>query len=130
MTAEELATVRANLPPSISDSAFELADALVRTQALTEFQATVLYEGKAIPLVLGEYTILKPIGAGGMGQVFKARHRRMDRLVAIKLLSPAIVDSPEAVRRFERESAPPQSSRIRTSSPHTTPAISRACTTW
>ncbi len=54
-------------------------------------------------LMLGEYILLRPIGAGGVGRVFKARHRQMDRLVALKLLSEKALDRPDAVRRFRRE---------------------------
>jgi len=51
--------------------------------------------GKSEQRVLGEYVLLEQIGAGGMGSVFKARHQTMDRLVAVKLLPPAVVrDSP------------------------------------
>lgn len=53
--------------------------------------------------VFGDYVVLGRIGAGGMGQVFKARHRRMDRIVALKVLPKSAMNSPEAVRRFERE---------------------------
>ncbi|HWA98635.1 MAG TPA: SUMF1/EgtB/PvdO family nonheme iron enzyme, partial [Pirellulales bacterium] len=103
LSADELAAIALELPLSTRQSAFEIAEALVARDKLTAYQAAVLYERRPTPLVLGEYTILKPIGAGGMGQVFKACHRRMDRMVAIKLLASSIVDSPEAVRRFERE---------------------------
>ncbi|MCA9177532.1 MAG: Hsp70 family protein [Planctomycetales bacterium] len=53
--------------------------------------------------VIGEYVLLRRIGAGGNGRVFKARHRQMERLVALKMLSPATMRDPEAVRRFRRE---------------------------
>ena len=46
---------------------------------------------------LGEYDLLDELGAGGMGQVFKARQWKMKRLVALKVLSPKLVDSPAAV---------------------------------
>lgn len=51
----------------------------------------------------GEYEILGKLGEGGMGQVFRARHRSMRRLVAIKLLPSGICDSEAAVKRFQRE---------------------------
>ena len=52
---------------------------------------------------LGPYEILAPLGAGGMGEVYKARDTRLDRDVAVKVLSPGISSSPEARQRFERE---------------------------
>ncbi|HEY6146147.1 MAG TPA: serine/threonine-protein kinase, partial [Thermoanaerobaculia bacterium] len=51
---------------------------------------------------LGPYEILAPIGAGGMGEVYRARDTRLDRDVAIKIL-PAHLSSPEMRQRFERE---------------------------
>ena len=53
--------------------------------------------------VIGEYLLLRRIGAGGNGRVFKARHRQMERLVALKMLSAGTMKDPEAVRRFRRE---------------------------
>jgi len=52
---------------------------------------------------LGPYEILAAIGAGGMGEVYKARDTRLDRSVAIKVLPPGAADDPERLRRFERE---------------------------
>ena len=52
---------------------------------------------------LGPYEILLPIGAGGMGEVYKARDTRLDRLVAVKILPTDMPLSPEARQRFERE---------------------------
>jgi serine/threonine protein kinase/Leucine-rich repeat (LRR) protein len=81
----------------------ELIAELVKNKHLTKFQAAQVAAGKTKSLILGEYTILDKIGAGGMGQVFKAVHRRMDRLVAIKVLPPAMTKDAPAVARFERE---------------------------
>jgi serine/threonine protein kinase len=92
------------LPPkSAPQDAEALARELVRQKKLTRFQAEEIYRGKGKSLVLGNYLLLEPIGAGGMGQVFKARHRRMDRLVAVKLLPAALTKDSAAVARFERE---------------------------
>ena len=52
---------------------------------------------------LGAYEITQAIGAGGMGQVYRARDTRLDRTVAIKVVSAAIAQDPEFQARFERE---------------------------
>ena len=52
---------------------------------------------------LGAYEIESPLGAGGMGEVYRARDTRLDRIVAIKILPDHLSDSPEAKERFERE---------------------------
>ena len=53
--------------------------------------------------ILGEYQIEELIGAGGMGQVFRAKHRTMDRQVAIKILPRSVSDEDIAVERFYTE---------------------------
>ena len=61
---------------------------------------------REIPQALKEhprYRVLGLIGAGGMGAVYKAEHRKMERLVALKVINPAFVSSPAALERFERE---------------------------
>ena len=52
---------------------------------------------------LGPYEILTPIGAGGMGQVYRARDARLGRDVAIKVLPAELASSPDRLRRFEKE---------------------------
>jgi len=52
---------------------------------------------------LGPYQIIAPIGAGGMGEVYRARDTRLGRDVAIKVLPPEFADDPERLRRFEQE---------------------------
>ncbi len=52
---------------------------------------------------LGPYEILAPIGAGGMGEVYKARDTKLDRQVAIKVLPATLANDPERLARFERE---------------------------
>lgn len=52
---------------------------------------------------LGAYEVVAPLGAGGMGEVYRARDTRLDRTVAIKLLSGQLARTPEAEARFQRE---------------------------
>jgi serine/threonine protein kinase len=52
---------------------------------------------------LGPYEIVGALGAGGMGEVYRARDTKLDRDVAIKILPDAFVHDPERVARFERE---------------------------
>src|SRR5437762_2627251 len=52
---------------------------------------------------LGEYEVLERLGRGGMGVVFRARHARLDRLVALKVLPGERFADARAVARFERE---------------------------
>ena len=52
---------------------------------------------------LGPYEIEAPLGAGGMGEVYRARDTRLDRTVAVKILPTHLSDDPEAKQRFERE---------------------------
>src|SRR3989304_4254350 len=52
---------------------------------------------------LGPYEILAPLGAGGMGEVYRAKDTRLDRVVAIKVLPEHFARDPERVARFQRE---------------------------
>src|SRR5215813_8526152 len=52
---------------------------------------------------LGPYEVLAPVGAGGMGEVYKAKDTRLERAVAIKVLPSHLSSSPEVRQRFERE---------------------------
>lgn len=85
-----------------ADGATEpFVERLVRDGRLTSFQAEALRTGR--PLVLGEYRLVDRLGVGGMGEVFRAVHRRMDRVVALKILADRMLEAPNALARFERE---------------------------
>ena len=81
----------------------KLARELVKRKLLTKFQAEQIYAGKEKSLTLGNYVLLDKLGQGGMGMVLKAQHKRMKRVVALKVMSPAAVKSAEALKRFHRE---------------------------
>ncbi len=80
-----------------------LARQLVKQRKLTKFQADQICSGKAKALVMGSYTIMEKLGQGGMGTVLMAHHRRMDRVVALKVMSSTAMSAPDAVKRFQRE---------------------------
>ena len=104
MSADEVKQFQASLPPEQKPkTAKELAKFLIRADKLTRYQAQEIIKGRTGALVLGNYVILDEIGAGGMGQVLKAKHRRMERIVALKIMARAAMDSPDAVKRFHQE---------------------------
>src|SRR6476660_212873 len=80
-----------------------LAGELIRRSWLTPYQVNELFQDRAAELVLGPYVLLQRLGAGGMGQVFKARHTKLGRVVALKLIRKDRLANEAAVRRFRRE---------------------------
>jgi serine/threonine-protein kinase len=81
----------------------EVASRLVKDGVLTEFQARQVLKGKPQSLVFGRYIILDFLGRGGMGKVYKAWHRMMGRVVALKILEPRCVANAQSLARFRRE---------------------------
>jgi serine/threonine-protein kinase len=81
----------------------DLARELVRRGWATVYQLRLVWAGRGSELVLGQYVLLDRLGEGGMGQVFRARHLRLDRIDALKVIRPEHVASPHAHARFLRE---------------------------
>ncbi len=79
----------------------KLADKLVEQGRLNAWQASQLFEGRT-KFNLGLYRIIDSIGQGGMGQVFKAEHGVLGRIVAVKVL-PRKKSTPDAIASFTRE---------------------------
>jgi serine/threonine protein kinase len=80
-----------------------LATELLRRNWLTPFQVNQILQGNASELVLGPYLLLERLGEGGAGQVFKAKHAKMDRVVALKVVRKELLADAETVARFYRE---------------------------
>ena len=80
-----------------------LARQAVQSRALTLWQAQQLLAGRTSGYRVDRYTLLDLIGQGGMGRVYLARDTRLNRRVALKILSPERVNNPRAIARFQRE---------------------------
>jgi eukaryotic-like serine/threonine-protein kinase len=81
----------------------ELAERLVRERIITTYQARRFLGNRSNGLIVGRYIILDRIGSGSMGRVYKAHHVMMDRVVALKIISPEIASNERVVARFQRE---------------------------
>jgi serine/threonine-protein kinase len=99
---EQLAELSSPALASLNDPR-ELLRELVRRGWLTAYQANQLSLGRGEDLVLGAYVLLARLGEGGMGAVFKARNRKLDRVVALKVIRRERLANPDIVRRFQRE---------------------------
>jgi serine/threonine protein kinase len=81
----------------------DLGRELLQLEWLTAFQVNQLLQGKGQQLLLGPYVLLQRLGAGGMGEVFKARHVRLQRIAALKVIGRQRLGQGPAVERFRRE---------------------------
>jgi serine/threonine protein kinase len=70
---------------------------------LTAYQLNQLLLGRGGELILGAYVLMERLGEGGAGQVFKARHQKMSRVVALKVIRKDLLTDCEVVGRFYRE---------------------------
>lgn len=103
LSADEISVLDqelSNKDPSSSPQ--HVVSKLVETGKLTKYQAGALLRGQP-KLLIDKYLILDVIDTGGMGTVFKAIHRPMNRIVAIKMISPNLLASSEQAQRFLRE---------------------------
>jgi hypothetical protein len=121
LPAEQLNEVAETLRTQFADPD-ALAQDLVRRGWLTQYQADELLRGQGGDLVLGDYTLLERLDPGGMGQVFKARHRATAQVMALKLVRGDLLANPEIVRRFRRETQ----AVLRLSHPHVVTALGAA----
>ena len=80
-----------------------LARQAVQLKALTLWQAQQLLAGRSSGYKVDRYVLLDLIGQGGMGRVYLARDSRLNRRVALKILSPERMSNPRAIARFQRE---------------------------
>jgi serine/threonine protein kinase len=80
-----------------------LARELLHRNWLTVYQVNQIGKGRAGDLRLGTYLVLERLGEGGMGAVLKARHEKMRRVDALKIIRKERLNNPDALKRFERE---------------------------
>ncbi len=100
----ESETLEAFFENDQSSSSSVLCRKLLKAELLTSFQLRAITHGKTRGLRMDRYVILDRIGKGGMGQVFKAKHAKMKRVVALKVLPREAMKNQNAVARFFRES--------------------------
>jgi serine/threonine protein kinase len=80
-----------------------LARELLQRGWLTAYQVNQLLQEGGRSLLLRPYVVLERLGEGGTGQVFKARHMHMQRVVALKVIRPDLLADADVVTRFHRE---------------------------
>ena len=79
------------------------ARTLLQLGCATPYQVNQLFQDNGASLLLGSYVVLERLGSGGMGNVFKARHQKLGRVVAVKFIHRNKLDNPAVVKRFDRE---------------------------
>ncbi|QGQ22043.1 protein kinase [Gimesia benthica] len=102
LSEEEIAALQDSQSSPV-ELAEDLGKLLVQHKKVTRLQAQMVYQGQGDKLRFGNYVIQDKIGSGGMGDVYLAKHRRMQREVALKLLPTAMAEDQHVIRRFQRE---------------------------
>lgn len=103
LSQTDLQALKETLGSDTTDAVDAIDRELLRKWRVTPYQVEQLVKGKGRELVLDDYLILDVIGSGGMGNVYLAEHRRMERKVALKVLPPALMGDQRAVHRFCQE---------------------------
>jgi len=104
LSAEEVSKFHTGFATrGVPKSPEHLAKDLVKHNYLTKLQAAAVVKGKTRNLIFGDYIVIDKIGSGGMGQVFKARHKPTRKLVAMKVLSAEAVSNRRLIERFKKE---------------------------
>src|SRR4051794_30109777 len=80
-----------------------LARQVVQQRRLTLWQVQQILAGRSSGFKINRYTLIDMIGQGGMGRVYLAKDTRLNRRVALKILSPERMNNPRAIARFQRE---------------------------
>src|SRR5262249_13454062 len=102
-TSDDIERMLASLTDTGETNGEVLARRLVRNGMLTSYQANAVLDGRFTDLRIGAYDVLDLLGKGAMGTVYKARHRTMKRVAAIKVLAPEVARHVTFVQRFQRE---------------------------
>jgi serine/threonine-protein kinase len=102
LTPAQLDEVNA-FPSSQGEDFNALAKDIFKRGWLTKFQLSEIANGRGRDLNIGPYRLLELLGQGGMGQVFKAFHAPMSRIVALKVIRKERLGNENAVKRFHRE---------------------------
>lgn len=101
-TGEQLGAFARDLSPFGADLQAGMKH-LIAGDRVTLYQLGKILRGKGADLVVGPYVVLDKLGEGGMGKVFRARHARLGRTVALKVMRAHLVKNPTIRGRYERE---------------------------